>query len=87
MQIGDFNKTCQLLQTEKNDLNNQILHLKKKQKLKRIKNSGLFLLAIFQAGLSIIFLDFQGDEAKEIELYQERIRHLNQVEQIKCQNL
>lgn len=84
MQAGDFQKTCAKLTLEQQILAKEIQKLQNKEKVRFLKNSGLFLAAIFQAGLSILFLDFEADQKAQIKLLEERIKHLAQVKEIKC---
>lgn len=84
MQSGDFNKDCASLTSEQASLELQIEKYKNKQKLKVVKNFGLFLIAIFQAGLSLLFLDFKGDAEEQINILKRRIEHLKKMKEIRC---
>ena len=84
MQVGDFQKTCTKITLEQQFLAKEIKKLKNKEKVRFLRNSGLFLAAIFQAGFSVLFLDFEADQKEQIKLLEERIKHLEQVKEIKC---
>lgn len=86
MQASDFNKSCTSLTKEISDIkNNQIKSLTNKKKRKIVRNTTLFYLSLPTAFLSLLFVDFSGDEDQEILIYEERIAHLKQILKIsKC---
>jgi len=86
MQANDFSKSCTSLTNEISDIeNNQIKSLTNKKKTKIVRNTTLFYLSLPTAFLSLLFVDFSGDETQEILIYEERITHLKQILKIsKC---
>lgn len=89
MQSGDFNKTCQTLLDDISYIKDyNIKRLQNKKKLKIVRNTIMFYIAIPTVFLSLLFVDFSGNESQEIILYEERITHLNQIFVInKCKRI
>lgn len=86
MQPDDFKKSCLSLHKEIDYIEHKkIRSLEHKKKEKIVRNTTLFYLAIPTIFLSLLFVDFSGDENQEISLYKERITHLKQILKIsKC---
>ena len=87
MQSDDFHKSCNTLDQEISDIqNNEIQSLEHQKKAKVVRNTTLFYIAIPTAFLSLLFVDFTGNETQQITLYEERISHIKQISNISgCQ--
>ena len=84
MKSGDFKQNCEKLEQEILDINStQIKKLRNKKKLKILRNTALLALTIPSLFTSLLFVDFSGNETKTINIYQDRIEHLEQIMAIK----
>jgi hypothetical protein len=81
MQSGDIKKSCAMIEHEIVDISDMdIEKLKKKRKLKVVKNTGLFVIALPTIFTSLLFADFSGDEKELINIYNKRIVFLQRLQ-------
>lgn len=76
--------TCSSIEIEEEKIQKDIQKLEDQIKVKSLKNTTLFYLALPTLGLSLLFADFTGEEKEQISLYNDRIKHLGDIEKLKC---
>ena len=85
MQVGDFELSCINLNKEIHIENEKIDRLEEKRKIKVLRNTSMFYIAIPTIFLSLFFVDFTGQEKDAIALHKKRIEHLNDIKSLnKC---